>query len=466
MNTPQPTPINRRRFIATSSAALAASVVGVRAQSTNTVKLCVAMVGTGVRGTSMWGKSLLEDYGDALEFVALSDINPGRLAYAKRYMGVDCKTFTNFDEMLATVPMDILIVTTVDSTHHEFIVKGLNQGLTVVTEKPMTTDEDKCQQILDAERRSKGKVIVAMNYRYGHLFSELKKMLVERQIGSLTSIDFHWYLNTYHGASYFRRWHGLREKGGTLLLHKSAHHFDLLNWFIDSEPVEVSAFGGLEHYGSANAFRGENCRSCPHKKNCKFYWDITESQRNVDLYISNEKYDGYIRDNCLFRHEIDIFDKMAVQIKYANNVQVSYSLTTYSPFEGFRIAFNGMDGRFETWEGLPWMEQQQEDQAALHAKEMSQNREASLDKYYEIITSMNWGKSEVRKLPHVRSGHWGGDPIMKDQIFRGKKPERDYGQAASLRQGAMSVLIGIAARKSIDEKRIVRIDELTDLKPV
>ncbi|MDQ8199709.1 Gfo/Idh/MocA family oxidoreductase [Pelagicoccus enzymogenes] len=465
MNNPQPTPINRRRFIATSSAALAASVVGVRAQSTNTVKLRVAMVGTGVRGTSMWGKSLLEDYGDALEFVALSDINPGRLAYAKRYMGVDCKTFTNFDEMLATVPMDILIVTTVDSTHHEFIVKGLNQGLTVVTEKPMTTDEDKCQQILDAERRSQGKLIVAMNYRYGHLFTELKKMLVERQIGSLTSIDFHWYLNTYHGASYFRRWHGLREKGGTLLLHKSAHHFDLLNWFIDSEPVEVSAFGGLEHYGSANAFRGENCRSCPHKKKCKFYWDITESQRNVDLYVSNEKYDGYIRDNCLFRHEIDIFDKMAVQIKYANNVQVSYSLTTYSPFEGFRIAFNGMDGRFETWEGLPWMEQQQEDQAALHAKEMAQTREASLDKYYEIITSMNWGKSVVRKLPHVRSGHWGGDPIMKDQIFRGKKPERDYGQAATTRQGAMSVLIGIAARKSIDENRIVKIEELTDLKP-
>ncbi|MDQ8180710.1 Gfo/Idh/MocA family oxidoreductase [Pelagicoccus sp. SDUM812005] len=465
MNIPQPTPINRRRFIATSSAALAASVVGLRAQSANTGKLRVAMVGTGVRGTSMWGKSLLEDYGDALEFVALSDINPGRLAYAKRYMVVDCPTFTNFDEMLATVPMDILIVTTVDSTHHEFIVKGLDKGLTVVTEKPMTTDEDKCQQILEAERRSKGKVIVAMNYRYGHLFTELKKMLVERQIGGLTSIDFHWYLNTYHGASYFRRWHGLREKGGTLLLHKSAHHFDLLNWFIDSEPVEVSAFGGLEHYGSANAFRGDNCRSCPHKKNCKFYWDITESQRNVDLYVSNEKYDGYIRDKCLFRHEIDIFDKMAVQIKYANNVQVSYSLTTYSPFEGFRIAFNGMDGRFETWEGLPWMEQQQEDQAALHAKEMSQSREASLDKYYEIITSMNWGKSEVRKLPHVRSGHWGGDPIMKDQIFRGKKPERDYGQAASLRQGAMSVLIGIAARKSIDEKRIVRIDELTDLKP-
>lgn len=356
---------------------------------------------------------------------------------------------------------------TVDSTHHEFIVKGLMRGLTVVTEKPMTTDEDKCQQILYAERKGSGKLIAAMNYRYGVLFTELKQMLEEKRIGKLTSIDFHWYLNTYHGASYFRRWHGLKDKGGTLLLHKSAHHFDLLNWFIDSEPVEVSAYGALEHYGSNSPIRGDNCRTCPHKADCKFHWDITKSEHYMKLYVANEKYDGYIRDNCLFRHEIDIYDKMAVQIKYANNVQVSYSLTTYSPFEGFRIAFNGFDGRFESWEGLPWMEKQQEDQAKLHEKEMSQSGVEVPDKYHEIITSMNWeSKSHIRKLPFVRRGHWGGDPVMKDQIFRGITPPKDFGHQAGAREGAMSVLIGIAARKSIEEQRTVKIEELTDLKPV
>lgn len=70
---------------------------------------------------------------------------------------------------------------------------------------------------------------------------------------------------------------------------------------------------------------------------------------NLDLYVANEKYDGYLRDGCVFREDIDIYDKMAVQIKYANNVQVSYSLTTYSPYEGYRIAFNGTKGRLEAW---------------------------------------------------------------------------------------------------------------------
>src|SRR5690606_12028354 len=100
---------------------------------------------------------------------------------------------------------------------------------------------------------------MGFNYRYGILFTEIRKMLSAGKIGDITSIDFNWYLNNYHGSSYFRRWHGLREKGGTLLLHKSAHHFDLLNWWIGSDPVEVHAYGGLEFYGSNHEFRAQRC---------------------------------------------------------------------------------------------------------------------------------------------------------------------------------------------------------------
>ena len=66
---------------------------------------------------------------------------------------------------------------------------------------------------------------------------------------------------------------------------------------------------------------------------------------------------------------------MAVQIKYANDVQVSYSLTTYSPYEGMRIAFNGMNGRIDAWDGIPWRRQEKINQAGLHAKEMEQTGE-------------------------------------------------------------------------------------------
>jgi predicted dehydrogenase len=458
------TRLSRRDFIAASTAsALFASAPVFGADK----KRRVALVGTGIRGTGFWGKYLNENYSDVVDYVGLCDINPGRLEYALEYMGVDCRVFTDFDAMLAEARPDLVIVTTVDSTHDEFIVKGLDAGIDVITEKPMTTDETRCQAILDAAEKAKGKLIVALNYRNGIIFSRLKEHLLNEKIGRLTSIDFHWYLNTYHGASYFRRWHGLRDKGGTLLLHKAAHHFDLLNWWIDSEPVEVHAYGGLEHYGHNNPFRGKRCMDCPHTEKCTFFWDMTQDERLMALYHANEKHDGYIRDNCLWREEIDIFDKMAVQIRYANDVQVSYSLTTYSPYEGFRVAFNGMQGRMETWEGVPALDAIQQDQSELHAKEMDHSSHTEADvAYHEIVTQLNFRDFEREMVPYVRSGHWGGDQIMFDRIFRGIDKRPDLDLTADVRDGAMSVLIGIAARKSIDEGRAIRIADLTSLKPV
>jgi predicted dehydrogenase len=455
--------LTRRDFVAAS---MASALFAASPAWAGTGRRRVALVGTGIRGTGFWGKYLNDNYGDVIEYVGLCDINPGRLDYGRRYMGVDCPVFTDFTAMLNEARPDLVIVTTVDATHDEFIIKGLNAGIDVVTEKPMTTDETKCQAILDAVQNSSGKLIVALNYRYGVIFSRLKEHLLAEKIGRLTSIDFHWYLNTYHGASYFRRWHGLRDKGGTLLVHKAAHHFDLLNWWIDSEPVEVHAYGGLEKYGHNNAFRGKRCMECPHSRECKFFWDMTKDERLMALYHANESHDGYIRDNCLWRKEIDIFDKMAVQIRYANDVQVSYSLTAYSPYEGFRVAFNGLNGRMETWEGVPFLDAVQQDQAKLHTKEMDQSSHSEGElQYHEIISQMNFKGFESEKVPYVRKGHWGGDQVMFDEIFRGVVVRPELKHRAGVREGAMSVLIGIAARKSIDEGRPIRIADLTSLTP-
>ncbi len=154
---------------------------------------------------------------------------------------------------------------------------------------------------------------------------------MDARIGRLTSVDFHWYLDIYHGASYFRRWHGKERYGGTLFVHKATHHFDLLNWWIDSEPEQVFAYGALEYYGHNNAFRHTNCRGCPYASECQHYWDITQDELLTRLYVDHEHHDGYLRDGCVWSSEIDIFDKMAAQIRYMNGVQVSYSCTTYSP---------------------------------------------------------------------------------------------------------------------------------------
>jgi len=426
-------------------------------------KIKVVLVGTGVRGTSFWGRTLVRDFPDILQFVGLCDINPGRLEYARQYMEVDCPVFTDFEAMIKEVRPDLVIVTTKDSTHHEFIIKGLDMGCDVLTEKPLTTDEDKCQAILDAERRSNNKLIVGFNYRWSPYPTKIKEILNAGTIGKITSVDFHWYLNTYHGASYFRRWHGLRQAGGTLWVHKATHHFDLLNWWLDSDPEEVFAYGDLEHYGSNGPFRGDKCRTCAHTSECKFFWDITSDKRAMDLYVKNEHHDGYIRDNCLFRPEINIYDKMSAQIKYRDNTYVNYSLTTYSPYEGWKIAFNGTKGRIDAWLDIPFMNSENISQSEMHALEMSQEEEQTYSE--PIIVHKLWEDYKVHKVKLPRGGHGGGDQLLHEQIFKTPDRKDPFDRPAGIRDGAMSILIGVAARKSIESKHPVRISELTDLEP-
>ena len=73
---------------------------------------------------------------------------------------------------------------------------------------------------------------------------------------------FHDYLDVEHGASYFRRWHGKKRFSGSLLVHKASHHFDQMNWWLEAEPHEVHAFGGVESTGK-RVLRSRRCRGYP-----------------------------------------------------------------------------------------------------------------------------------------------------------------------------------------------------------
>jgi predicted dehydrogenase len=427
----------------------------------------IALVGTGHRGSSLWGKSIKENYSEQVEFVGLCDINPGRLATAKRHIGLSCPSFTSFEEMMTKAKPELVIVTTVDATHDEFIIKAMQMGADVITEKPMTTDEKKCQAILDAEKKYGKKITVAFNYRHSPHKTKVKELLSQNRVGKITSVDFNWMLNVHHGADYFRRWHGIMAKSGSLWVHKATHHFDLLNWWLDSDPVEVTAYGDLEHYGKNNSFRAVKCRGCEYKDQCKFHWDITKSERLKELYVDNEQFDGYLRDGCVWRNEIDIFDKMSAQIIYANGITVNYSLTTYSPYEGYRITFNGLEGRMETWEDIPYLDEQTVSQEEKHSMEMAADQGAAKDEFNNIMVMDNFAKKpEFVRVPLNKTGHGGGDKAMQDKIFNNPRKENPYNIMAGTRDGAMSCLIGIAATKSIQEKRPVKISELTDLVPM
>ena len=433
--------VTRRDFVAAAGGAAVASLAPAAARAQGGKRRRYAIVGTGVRGIGMWGRPLVERYSDLLEFVGLCDVNPLRVEVAKKQIGASCPTFTSLDAMLDQAKPELLMVTSVDATHEALIVKALERGVDVLTEKPMVIDEAQCQSVLDAEKRTGRHIVVTFNYRYAPKHQKIKELLLAGTIGRVTSVDFSWYLDTSHGADYFRRWHRLRAKGGSLWVHKSTHHFDLVNWWLDADPVEVAALGSLQHYGKQGAFRHSHCRPCPHKAQCQYCWDITKSRHLVELYADTEKADGYLRDGCVFKEDVDIPDTMNAVVKYSNGVQMSYSVNTFMPIEGYRLAFNGTEGRLEVrdYERQPW--------AAPET---------------EMHVIRNFGERREIVIPQAVGGHGGGDDVLRDLIFRGiTLPE--HMRLPGSRAGAMSCLTGIAARKSMDAGRPVKIADLVRL---
>ena len=112
--------------------------------------------------------------------------------------------------------------------------------------------------------------------------ARIKELLLSGVIGEVASVDFHWYLDTSHGADYFRRWHAYMAYSGSLFVHKATHHFDLLNWYLESDPAEVFARGALRNYGRAGPFRGPRCRICPHAELCDYHFDISKRDPRLE----------------------------------------------------------------------------------------------------------------------------------------------------------------------------------------
>ena len=130
--------MKRSIFLQQSSALVAGSlltgIVPALAQNqlAQSKKKRIAMVGTGGRAISMWGIPVIAEFSNLIEFVGLCDINPGRVETAKKKMKLSCPTYTDFDKMMQETKPDELIVTSIDSTHHHFIIKGMEYGADII----------------------------------------------------------------------------------------------------------------------------------------------------------------------------------------------------------------------------------------------------------------------------------------------------------------------------------------------
>ena len=417
----------------------------------------VVLVGVGGRSV-MYRDAAAFGYPKSARLVGLCDINPGRLALAQaalkaRKLDVPGCAPAGFETLIEREKANLVVVTSRDSTHDDFIVRAMRAGCDVITEKPMTIDVDRCQRILDAIDETGRSLRVTFNYRYSPPRTQVKELLQSGVIGRVLSVEFKWMLDTSHGADYFRRWHRNKENSGGLMVHKATHHFDLVNWWINSVPARVSAIGARRFYTPEQAERygftrrSERCLDCPEANRCPFFIDIRGGGLR-ELYYDHEQHDGYFRDRCVFSSRIDIEDTMNVAVEYRNGVTMSYSLNAFSPWEGYHIVFNGTKGRLE------------------HVTKESSyiNGDGRIPGETTLGTMINvmphFTHGYFVPVRHGEGGHGGGDTRLLDDLFLPKPPPDPLKRRADHRGGAWSILTGVAANISMKESRIVSISEL------
>lgn len=406
-----------------------------------------ALVGTGGRAR-MFYEAILGPHRDQSRLVALCDTNAARMDFTNRVIsgelgGTAVPTYkaADFATMIAETRPDVVIVTSIDRTHHQYIIAAMELGCDVITEKPMTTDPEKCQAILDAVARTGRDLRVTFNYRYAPHNSALRELIAEGAIGKVTSVHFEWLLDTRHGADYFRRWHRDKRNSGGLMVHKSTHHFDLVNFWLGSQPDTVFGMGDLKFYGRANAEeRGvftpyTRTTGVAAAKDDPFAIDLTDNPVQKGLYWDAEAEDGYQRDQNVFGDGISIEDTMNVIVRYRNKAVMTYSLYAYAPWEGFNVAINGTGGRLELTV---------HENSYINAGAGSETEGAAKGvKLYHFPLHV---EPRIVPVKHGEGGHGGGDKIMLEEIFGNATPRPGYG--ANHRDGALSILTGIAANKS------------------
>jgi hypothetical protein len=228
-----------------------------------------------------------------------------------------------------------------------------------------------------------------------------------------------------------------------------------MNWWLSAVPVSVMAKGKRDFYTPQMAQRfgltgpHERCHTCPEKDKCAFFLDIAANKYLKELYLDNEQYDGYFRDQCVWRPDINIEDTMNVLVKYNTGATMSYSLNAFNGWEGYIVTFNGTKGRLE------------------HKEEEKMYLEKGMFKSHAMKPEGTYIRVYPMRAPAYtidpwkgEGAHGGGDKVMLADLFLPNPPKDKYLRASDHRGGAYSALTGIAANHSFVTGKAVEIADL------
>lgn len=411
-------------------------------------KIKVVLIGAGNRGTTY--TDLMAQLPEKYEVVAVAEPIENRREYIRQKHRIPEEfCFESWNDLFAKGKVaDAAIISTQDKDHFEPAAKAISLGYHLLLEKPVSPTPEECWEICRLAEEKDVKVVVCHVLRYAPLFEIVKKIIDEGKIGKIISINHEECVGNIHQShSYVRGNWGNEGRSSNMLLAKSCHDLDLLQWLIGKKCKKIQSFGALTHFRIENAPEGspEFCiEGCPVGDKCpynavKLYledkenlWFRTTSTR--DNNPTDEKVEKAIRTTqygkCVYRCDNDVVDHQVVTMLFEDDITVTFSMN----------AFN-RGGRY------------------LHIMGTKGELHAALDndtpiRIYDFETAKTT-EIDVIAGDGVLNGHGGGDEGIVDSLYEYLMDNYKGSSISDIRTSVNNHLLVFAAEKARKEECVV-----------
>lgn len=302
-------------------------------------KINIAVIGLGNRGSKFALHTLIPHA--EIDVTMVTDLYGNHF---DEFEQLGIKTTKNPMDVFQNDDVDAVFIATPDGTHGDYILEAIKHDKHIIVEKPLEITEAKIKEIEHALIGFEKVFMVGYVLRYAPLYAKAQSLLASGIIGNIYLANGIDHIH-YGGYAFFHDWHRRQETAQSLLLQKSSHSLDILNWLIDSTPTQVMGFGGLEVFGEKGAIKkfgkpNDEPRFC---HSCELQYVCEESIYNIKKHKNISWQDDW-PDRCVFDSEIDVDDHQALLIHYQNNTKLTYSISQFSAFYRREFSFIGDKG--------------------------------------------------------------------------------------------------------------------------
>ena len=313
-------------------------------------KLSVILIGAGGRGMgyARQAKKLEELY----DIVAVAEPIDCRREYIKELFHLpEDRVFTDWKDILALPKMaDAAMICTMDRDHFAPTMKAIELGYDIMLEKPIAPTPEECAAITKAANERGVKVLICHVLRFTPFYCRLKELILSGVIGDVQVVEQVEHVGLIHQSHSFVRgkW-GNSSRSSTMLLQKSCHDIDIMQWLIDKKCERVSSFGSRRYFTEENAPEGapERCLDgCPVGESCpyhagKLYIEGTPRTRGWFERASTKLLNPTEADvrhtlattnygRCVFRCDNDVVDRQVVNMEFEGGVVASFTMAAFN----------------------------------------------------------------------------------------------------------------------------------------